>query len=78
MQEQRESHHQAAYRILQYLKESSGKGILFKRNGRLTLEAYTNVDSASSLVDKISTTGYCTFLGVKLSDMEKQKQNLVA
>ena len=35
----RESHLQAAYRVLHYLKGNPGKGILFKRNNYLTLEA---------------------------------------
>jgi len=33
MHEPKQSHLQAAYRILHYLKGSLGKGILFKRNG---------------------------------------------
>jgi len=52
--ELKESHVQAAYRTLYYLKGNSGKGILFKRNGRLTLEAYTDANYAGFLVDKRS------------------------
>jgi len=44
------------------LKGNHGKGILFKRNGRLNIEAYTDVDYAGSLVHKRLTNGYCTFL----------------
>jgi len=40
---------------------------LFERNGRLTLEAYPNANYASSLVDRRSTIGYCTFLGCYLA-----------
>ncbi|RVW46182.1 hypothetical protein CK203_076168 [Vitis vinifera] len=42
------------------------KGILFKKNNTLALEAYTDADYAGSLVDRRSTTGYCTFLGGNL------------
>jgi len=66
MHELKESHHQAAYITLHYLKDNLGKRILFKRNGRLNLEAYTDVDYAGSLVDRRSTTGYCTFLSGNL------------
>ncbi|RVW35276.1 Retrovirus-related Pol polyprotein from transposon RE1 [Vitis vinifera] len=63
MHDPREPHLQAAYRVLHYLKGNPGKGILFKKNNTLALEAYTDADYAGSLVDRRSTTGYCTFLG---------------
>ncbi|RVW75289.1 Retrovirus-related Pol polyprotein from transposon RE1 [Vitis vinifera] len=52
--------------VLHYLKGNPGKGILFKKNNTLALEAYTDADYAGSLVDRRSTTGYCTFLGGNL------------
>ena len=66
MHDPREPHLQAAYRVLHYLKGNPGKGILFKKNNTLALEAYTDADYAGSLVDRRSTTGYCTFLGGNL------------
>lgn len=78
MHNPRESHLQAAYRVLHYLKGSPGKGILFKRNSTLTLEAYTDADYAGSLVDRRSTSGYCTFLGGNLVTWRSKKQNVVA
>ncbi|RVW13115.1 Retrovirus-related Pol polyprotein from transposon RE1 [Vitis vinifera] len=62
MYDPREPHLQAAYRMLHYLKGNPEKGILFKKNNTLALEAYTDADYAGSLVDRGSTTGYCTFL----------------
>ncbi|KAK0580519.1 hypothetical protein LWI29_002881 [Acer saccharum] len=55
-----------------------GKGILFKRNTGLVLEAYTDVDYAGSVVDRRSTSGYCTFLGGNLVTWRSKKQNVVA
>ena len=78
MHSPKEAHLQAAYRVLQYLKGALGKGILFKRNGGLVLEAYTNVDYAGSIVDIRSTSGYCTFLGGNLVIWTSKKQNVVA
>lgn len=78
MHDPRESHLQAAYRILHYLKGNPGKGILFKKTNTLTLEAYTDADYASSLVDRRSTTRYCTFLGGNLVTWRSKKQNVVA
>ena len=64
--------------MLQYLKGALGKGIMFKRNGGLVLEAYTGVDYAGSIVDRRSTFGYCTFLGGNLVTWRSKKQNVIA
>lgn len=78
MHNPKEVHLQAVHRILHYLKASPGKGILFKRNTRLVLEAYTDADYGGSLVDRRSTSGYCTFLGGNLVTWRSKKQNVVA
>ncbi|WMV55458.1 hypothetical protein MTR67_048843 [Solanum verrucosum] len=74
----REMHLQVVNRILQYLKGSPGKGILFKRGGDMVLEAYTDADYAGSLVDRRSSSRYCTFLGGNLMTWRSGKQNVVA
>ena len=73
MHDLRETHLQAAYYVLHYLKDSLGKGVLFKRNNELTLEAYTDVDYVGSSVDRRSTFGYCTFLGGNLITWRSKK-----
>ncbi|RVW50362.1 Retrovirus-related Pol polyprotein from transposon RE1 [Vitis vinifera] len=78
MHDPREPHLQAAYRVPHYLKGNPGKGILFKKNNTLALEAYTDADYAGSLVDRRSTTGYYTFLGGNLVTWRNKKQNVVA
>jgi hypothetical protein len=78
MHSPKEVHLQAAHRVLQYLKGTPGKGILFKRNGGLVLEAYTDADYAGSIVDRRSTSRYCTFLGGNLVKWRSKKQNVVA
>ena len=78
MHDPREPHLQAAYRVLHYLKGNSGKGILFKKNNTLALEAYTDANYAGSLVDRRSTTGYRTFLGGNLVTWRSKKQNVIA
>jgi len=69
MHQPREAHLQAALRIVQYLKGTPGRGILFKQNKSVVLEIYTDGD-AGSVVDRRSTTGYCTFLGGNLVTKE--------
>lgn len=63
---------------MQYLKGTPGRGILYKRNGNAIIEAYTDADYAGSVIDRRSTTGYCTFLGGNLVTWRSKKQNVVA
>ena len=51
MHDPREPHLQVAYKVLHYLKGNPRKGILFKKNNTLALEAYTDADYTGSLVD---------------------------
>ncbi|PNX64159.1 putative copia-type protein, partial [Trifolium pratense] len=55
MHQPKEIHLQAALQIVQYLKGTPGRGILFERNGSMGLEAYTDADYAGSIVDRRST-----------------------
>lgn len=51
---------------------------MFKKGAELTLEAYTDADYAGSIVNRRSTSGYCTFLGGNLVTWRSKKQNVVA
>jgi len=44
MHDPRQGHLEAVYRILRYLKNSHGKGLWFKRNQHLNLEAFCDAD----------------------------------
>jgi len=72
-----ESHMEAIYRILRYLKSSSGKGLLFSRHDHLKIEAYTNTNWVGSIMDRQSTLRYCTFEGENLVAWHK-KQSMIA
>ncbi|KAI3459864.1 hypothetical protein Pfo_016527, partial [Paulownia fortunei] len=78
MHNPKEVHLQAVNRVLQYLKGTPGKGILFRRSTGLVLEAYTDADYAGSIVDRRSTIRYCTFLGWNLVTWRSKKQNVVS
>jgi len=69
----KEIHLQVALRIVQYLKGTPSRGILFEWNGSVGLEAYTYADYAGLIVDKRSTTGYCTFLAGNLVTWKSKK-----
>lgn len=60
------------------MKSCQEKGVLFRRNNRLTLEAYIDGDYARSMVDRRSTSSYCTFLGGNLVTWRSKKHNVVA
>ena len=59
---------QFVYRILTYLRVTSGKekGILFKKHDHLNVEVYTDADWAGSTIDRRSISGYCSFVGGNL------------
>ncbi|RDY02259.1 putative mitochondrial protein, partial [Mucuna pruriens] len=78
MHDPKERNLQAVERILQYLKASLGKGLLFRKEGTLSMEIYTNVDYVGSIVDRRSTFRYYMFLGGNLVTWRSKKQNMVA
>jgi hypothetical protein len=70
----RDGHLEAAPRILRYLKGTPGKGLWFKSNGHLNVDGYCDVDWASCLDDRRSTSGYCVFVGGNLVSWRSKKQ----
>lgn len=74
----RVNHMKAVNRILQYLKDSPGRGIWMQRNRHSYISAYTDADWAGCQTDRRSTTGYCTFVGGNLVTWKSKKQNVVA
>ncbi|KAB1215703.1 Copia protein [Morella rubra] len=72
------SHWEAVIHIIRYLKKSPSLGILYRRNGHLRVEGFTDADWAGSPSDRRSTTGYCTFLGGNLVTWKSKKQTVVA
>ena len=64
--------------IVRYLKAHPGRGLLYKANGHLRVEASTDADWAGSPSDRKSTTKYCAFLGGNLITWRSKKQIVVA
>ncbi|KAL0561215.1 hypothetical protein IC582_001637 [Cucumis melo] len=62
MQAPYEKHMEVVNRILRYLKNTPGKGLMFRKTNRKTIEAYTDSDWVGSVVNRKSTSGYCTFV----------------
>lgn len=64
--------------ILQYLKSSPEKGLMFTKNSHLEVEGYTDVDWAGDIIDRKFTSGYFTFVGGNLVAWWSKKQKVVA
>ena len=67
------SNMEAVYKIIKYLKTTLDKGVMFQKNDDFKLEAYTDADWAGSMIDRRSTTGYCTFLEGHLVTLRSKK-----
>ena len=73
-----EEHLEAVYRILRYLKMTPGKGLYFRKNLGRAIEIFTNADWAGSVIDRRSTSGYCSFMWGNLVTWRSKKQSVVA
>ncbi|RVX21201.1 Retrovirus-related Pol polyprotein from transposon RE1 [Vitis vinifera] len=74
MHSPKESHLEAVYKILRYLKGSPGRGLFFKKSDSKKVEIYTDADWAGSADDRRSTTGYCTYVWGNLVTWRSKKQ----
>ena len=66
-------HMEVVMRILRYLKGTSSRGILFRRNQHLDLVAYTDAFWAGDRDDRKLTSGYFTLVGGNLVTWKSKK-----
>ncbi|KAJ0948746.1 putative RNA-directed DNA polymerase [Helianthus annuus] len=78
MHSPQECHLQIALRLLKYLKQSPGKGIVFKKENDFVLKGYVDSDWAKCLTSRKSVTGFGIFLGNSLVSWKSKKQSVVA
>ncbi|KAJ9542010.1 LOW QUALITY PROTEIN: hypothetical protein OSB04_028516 [Centaurea solstitialis] len=78
MHQPQKSHMEAVLRIVRYLKGTAGHGILFKPNGHLETQLYTDADWAGDKNSSRSTAGYFTLVGGNLVTWRSKKQKVVA
>ncbi|KAK9059484.1 hypothetical protein SSX86_020186 [Deinandra increscens subsp. villosa] len=82
-------HWNAALRVLRYLKNSPGLGILYSDQGHCRVGAFTeegdgrisgfsDADWAGCPISRRSTTGYCVFVGGNLVSWKSKKQHTVS
>ncbi|RVW44801.1 Retrovirus-related Pol polyprotein from transposon RE1 [Vitis vinifera] len=73
-----EEHMEAVYRILRYLKMTPGKGLFFRKTENRDIEVYSDADWAGNIIDRRSTSGYCSFVWGNLVTWRSKKQSVVA
>ena len=78
MDDPKNIHLQAIYRVIRYLKATPGRGIMFRKGAEMTVEAHIDADYAGSLTDRHSTTGYCTLIEGNFVTWRSKKQVVVS
>ncbi|XP_070039061.1 uncharacterized mitochondrial protein AtMg00810-like [Nicotiana tomentosiformis] len=73
MQSPKKSHLEVAYRIVRYIKNKLGLGILMSSEGGTTLKAYCDVNWESYPNSRRSITGYLVKLGSSLKSWKTKK-----
>nr|GEX54076.1 putative reverse transcriptase, RNA-dependent DNA polymerase [Tanacetum cinerariifolium] len=72
------AHMNAALRIVRYLKGTAGHGVLFRSNGHLNIQMYTDADWAGDKGNRRSTSGYFSLVGGNLVTWRSKKQKVVS
>ena len=69
---------EALEHVLRYLKQSPGRGILYKNYGHTDIECFCDADHAGCKKTRRSTTGYCVFVGGNLVSWRSKKQGVAS
>jgi len=74
----KESHFNAAKRILKYLKGTTNVGLWYPNEATLNLKGYSDSDFVGCKLDRKSISGTCHLLGASLISWNSKKQACVA
>ncbi|XP_071728975.1 uncharacterized mitochondrial protein AtMg00810-like [Rutidosis leptorrhynchoides] len=71
-------HMEAVFRIIRYLKKTPGHGVVFRKNGYLETQIYTDASWAGEKGDRKSTSGFFSIIGGNLVAWKSKKQKVVS
>nr|GEY51307.1 putative RNA-directed DNA polymerase [Tanacetum cinerariifolium] len=71
-------HMHAVLRIVRYLMGTISHGVLFKTNGHLNIQIFTDADWAGDKGNRRSTSGYFSLVGGNLVTWKSKKQKVVS
>jgi len=74
----REPHMQQALRIIRYMKNALGYGLLYKSNTSFKIQAFSDSDWATCATTRRSVSGYSVFLGTSLVAWKSKKQTTIS
>ena len=79
MHDPKNEHLNVVYQILRYLKSNSREGLMFNSHGHLNVESNCDVDWASCLDGRRSTSSYYyVFVGENLVSWRSKKQSIIS
>jgi hypothetical protein len=78
MHKPHQAHYHATIKIIHYMKNDPGQGLLYRNNSKLCIKAYSDADWATCPITRHSVTGYCVFLGDSLISWKCKKQSTVS
>ena len=78
MQQPKEDHWHATLRVVRYLKQNPGQGILLSSKCDLRLHGWCDVDWASCPLTRRSLTGWIIFLGDSPISWKTKKKHIVS
>ncbi|KAA0066309.1 putative mitochondrial protein [Cucumis melo var. makuwa] len=71
------THWQLVKHILRYLKGALSHGLRLKHSNNLSLVGFVDVDWASDLVDRKSSSGFCVYFDNNLVSWGSKKQSII-
>ncbi|XP_031277705.1 secreted RxLR effector protein 161-like [Pistacia vera] len=78
MQTPKQSHLEAALRVIRYMKKEPALGLIMSAKSTKDLTAFCDSDWASCAVSRKSVSGYCIKMGDSLLSWKSKKQNTIA
>ncbi|KAJ0536451.1 putative RNA-directed DNA polymerase [Helianthus annuus] len=71
-------HMDIALRLLRYLKQSPGRGVMFRKTDSLDITGFVDSDWGKCLSTRKSVTGFAVYLGDTLISWKSKKQSVVS